>query len=44
MQADPQIMKALEEVLAAEIAALNTYFVDAKLLARSNRTVRIRRF
>lgn len=33
MQADPQIMKALEEVLAAEIAALNTYFVDAKLLA-----------
>lgn len=32
MQADPKMMKALEEVLAAEIAALNTYFVTAKLL------------
>jgi bacterioferritin len=33
MQANPKVMKALEEVLQAELAALNTYFIHAKLLA-----------
>jgi bacterioferritin len=33
MQADPKVMKALEDVLQAEIAAINTYFIHAKLLA-----------
>jgi bacterioferritin len=33
MQGNPKVMKALEDVLQAELAALNTYFVHAKLLA-----------
>jgi bacterioferritin len=33
MQANPKVMKALEDVLQAEIAAINTYFIHAKLLA-----------
>jgi bacterioferritin len=32
MQANPKVMKALDEVLQAEIAAINTYFIHAKLL------------
>jgi bacterioferritin len=32
MQANPKVMKALEDVLQAEIAAINTYFIHAKLL------------
>jgi bacterioferritin len=33
MQANPKVMKALEDVLQAELAAINTYFIHAKLLA-----------
>ena len=33
MQPNPKVMKALEDVLQAEIAAINTYFIHAKLLA-----------
>lgn len=33
MQANPKVMKALEDILQAEIAAINTYFIHAKLLA-----------
>jgi len=33
MQANPKVIKALEEVLQAELAAINTYFIHAKLLA-----------
>ncbi len=33
MQPDPKIMKALEDVLQAELAAVNTYFVQSKLQA-----------
>ena len=32
MQANPKVMKALEDILQAEIAAINTYFIHAKLL------------
>jgi bacterioferritin len=32
MQPNPKVMKALEEVLQAELAAINTYFIHAKLL------------
>jgi bacterioferritin len=31
MQPDPKVMKALEDILAAELAAVNTYFIQAKL-------------
>ena len=33
MQPNPKVMKALEDVLQAELAAINTYFIHAKLLA-----------
>lgn len=33
MQANPKVMKALEDVLQAELAAINTYFIHAKVLA-----------
>jgi len=33
MQANPKVMKALEDILQAEIAAINTYFIHAKLLS-----------
>ena len=33
MQANPKVMKALEDVLQAELAAINTYFIHAKLMA-----------
>jgi bacterioferritin len=33
MQPDPKILKALEDVLQAELAAVNTYFVQSKLQA-----------
>jgi bacterioferritin len=33
MQANPNVMKALEDVLQAELAAINTYFIHAKLMA-----------
>jgi bacterioferritin len=32
MRPDPNVLKALEDVLQAEIAAINTYFIHAKLL------------
>ena len=32
MQPNAKVMKALEDVLQAEIAAINTYFIHAKLL------------
>jgi bacterioferritin len=31
MQPDAKVMKALEDILAAELAAVNTYFIQAKL-------------
>jgi bacterioferritin len=31
MQPDPKVMKALEDILQAELAAVNTYFIQAKL-------------
>ena len=34
MQGSPRVMKLLGDLLAAELAAVNTYFIDAKL--RSN--------
>jgi bacterioferritin len=33
VQPNPNVMKALEDVLQAELAAINTYFIHAKLLA-----------
>jgi bacterioferritin len=33
MQPNPKVMKALEDVLQAELAAINTYFIHAKLMA-----------
>ena len=33
MQPNAKVMKALEDVLQAELAAINTYFIHAKLLA-----------
>ena len=33
MQPNPSVLKALEDVLQAEIAAINSYFIHAKLLA-----------
>lgn len=33
MQPNPLVMKALEDVLQAELAAINTYFIHAKLMA-----------
>jgi bacterioferritin len=33
MQPNPKVMKALEDVLQAELAAINTYFIHAKVLA-----------
>lgn len=33
MQANPKVMKALEDLLQAEIAAINSYFIHAKLLS-----------
>ena len=32
MQGNPKIMAALDELLAAELCAINTYFVNAKLV------------
>lgn len=32
MQPDAKVMKALEDILSAELAAVNTYFIEAKLL------------
>lgn len=32
MQPDAKVMKALEDILSAELAAVNTYFIQAKLL------------
>jgi bacterioferritin len=31
MQPDAKVMKALEDILSAELAAVNTYFIQAKL-------------
>ncbi len=33
MQPNPKVLKVLEEVLQAELAAINTYFIHAKLLS-----------
>ena len=33
MKGDPQIIDALGDVLAAELTAINQYFVDAKMCA-----------
>jgi bacterioferritin len=33
MQANPKVLKVLEDVLQAELAAINTYFIHAKLLS-----------
>ena len=33
MQPNPNVLKALEDVLQAEMAANNSYFIHAKLLA-----------
>jgi bacterioferritin len=33
VQPNPKVMKALEDVLQAELAAINTYFIHAKLMA-----------
>jgi bacterioferritin len=32
MQPNPKVLQALEDVLQAEIAAINSYFIHAKLL------------
>jgi bacterioferritin len=33
MQANPKVLKTLEDILQAELAAINTYFIHAKLLS-----------